>query len=179
MHSATIYTIGHSTLPIEQFMERLTHYGIELLVDIRTIPRSRYNPQFNEQALANASRARGIAYLWCKDLGGLRKAHADSINTGWRNGGFRGYADYMQTDKFKQALQQLIQLAQTKRTAVMCAEAVPWRCHRSLVADALIVRGYTVMDILTESDLREHALTFFASVQGLDITYPGSQASLL
>ncbi len=132
-----IFTLGHSTLPIERFISLLRNYGIERLVDIRTVPRSRHNPQFNDTALASTLKTEHIEYVPMQTLGGLRHARKDSPNTGWRNASFRGYADYMQTEAFQDALQTLIQMSRKERVAIMCAEAVPWRCHRSLVADAL------------------------------------------
>jgi uncharacterized protein (DUF488 family) len=144
-----IFTLGHSTLPIERFVAVLQAYGIERLADIRTIPRSRHNPQFNNTALADSLAAQHLDYLHIKALGGLRHARKDSPNTGWRNEGFRGFADYMQTEEFRDALEALIQIGREKRVAIMCAEAVPWRCHRSLVADALSVRGVPVVEILS------------------------------
>lgn len=177
--AGVVFTLGHSTLPIDRFIALLRTYGIELLVDIRTIPRSRHNPQFNGAALADTLSAEGIDFVHLRALGGLRHAHKDSPNTGWRNGSFRGYADYMQTEAFLRALETLIQLGRSKRTAIMCAEAVPWRCHRSLVADALGVRGIPVVEILSETSYRMHKLTSFAQVEGMQITYPPEQATLL
>lgn len=174
-----IFTVGHSTRPIDAFIGLLRIYGIEQLIDIRTLPRSRYNPQFNDTALAGILPAAGIDYEHMKSLGGLRHARKDSPNTGWRNGGFRGYADYMLTDDFKQALATLIDKSSNKRTAIMCAESVPWRCHRSLVADALMVRGITTVEILSETHSRVHPLTAFAKVKGTEITYPPEQMVLL
>jgi uncharacterized protein (DUF488 family) len=175
----SIFTLGHSTLPIERFIAVLQAYGIERVADIRTIPRSRHNPQFNDTALADSLRAQHLAYVHIKALGGLRHARKDSPNTGWRNGGFRGYADYMQTEEFQNALEALIQMSRGTRVAIMCAEAVPWRCHRSLVADALGVRGVPVIEILSDSSYRMHTLTPFARVDGVRITYPPDQATLL
>ena len=174
-----IFTLGHSTLPIEQFTAVLESYGIKRLVDIRTIPRSRHNPQFNDAALADSLKARNLEYVHLKPLGGLRRSRKGSPNTGWRNEGFRGFADYMQTEEFQDALAALIGMSREKRTAIMCAEAVPWRCHRSLVADALSVRGGPVVEILSESSWRMHQLTPFARVEGTDITYPPEQPALL
>ena len=174
-----VFTVGHSTLPIERFVALLQVYGIERLVDIRTIPASRHNPQFNETALANSLKAEHLEYLHMRALGGLRRARKDSPNTGWRNESFRGYADYMQTEAFQAALESLIDMSRRKRVAIMCAEAVPWRCHRSLVADALGVRGVPAIEILSESSYRTHTLTPFAEVHGLQITYPPEQATLL
>ena len=174
-----VFTLGHSTLPIEAFLALLQAYGIERLVDIRTIPRSRHNPQFNDTSLASSLKARHLQYAHLKALGGLRRPRKDSPNTGWRNGGFRGFADYMQTEEFRDALAALIRTSRENRVAIMCAEAVPWRCHRSLVADALMVRGVPVVEILSESSYRTHELTPFAQVAGVRITYPSEQATLL
>ena len=174
-----IFTLGHSTLPIEQFIAVLESYGIKGLVDIRTIPRSRHNPQFNDTALAESLKAQHLDYVHLKPLGGLRRPRKDSENTGWRNEGFRGFADYMQTEEFRDALASLIRMSRDKRIAVMCAEAVPWRCHRSLVADALSVRGVPVVEILSGSSWRMHQLTPFARVAGTHITYPPQQPALL
>ncbi len=167
-----MFTIGHSTLPIERFIECLCAYHIDVLIDIRSIPRSRHNPQFNADVLPASLQASGIEYRAMPDLGGLRHAHRDSPNAGWRNASFRGYADYMQTAAFDAAIEALILLGRRHRVALMCAEAVPWRCHRSLVADALLVRGIPVVEILSASSHRPHQLTPFAHVDGLRITYP-------
>jgi uncharacterized protein (DUF488 family) len=174
-----IFTVGHSTLPIERFVALLHAYGIERLADIRTVPRSRHNPQFNDNALAAALRAENIEYVPLAALGGLRRPRKDSPNTGWRNESFRGYADYMQTDAFHDGLAALIQISREKRVAIMCAEAVPWRCHRSLVADAVSVRAIPVVEIMSESSYQMHKLTPFARVEGTTTTYPPDQASLL
>lgn len=174
-----IFTLGHSTLPIERFIALVQFYGIERLVDIRTIPRSRHNPQFNGDALAGSLTAEHIEYVHMQALGGLRHARKDSGNTGWRNASFRGYADYMQTAAFDDALEMLIRMSREKRLAMMCAEAVPWRCHRSLVADALGVRGLPVVEILAQGSDRMHKLTPFARVEGTRISYPPLQAPLL
>ena len=174
-----IFTLGHSTLPIERFVAVLQAYGIERLADIRTIPRSRHNPQFNDTALANSLKAGDLDYVHLRALGGLRHARKDSPNTGWRNESFRGFADYMQTEEFESALEALIRMGKEKRLAIMCAEAVPWRCHRSLVADALSVRCVPVIEILSESSYRTHTLTPFARVEGVRITYPPDQGKLL
>ena len=173
-----IFTVGHSTLPIDQFIALLHAYGIACVADIRTVPRSRHNPQFNGDALADALKAKKIKYLHLPALGGLRHARKDSANTGWRNKSFRGYADYMQTEPFAEGLAELSQMSRQKRTAIMCAEAVPWRCHRSLVADALSVRGIPAVEILSESNYRLHKLTPFAHVEGTDISYPPDQSEL-
>ena len=177
--AGTIFTVGHSTLPIDSFLGLLHACGIEALADIRSVPRSRYNPQFNADALADALKNGGIEYLAMPALGGLRHSRKGSPNTGWRHESFRGYADYMQTPAFTEAVEALARAGGRKRIAIMCAEAVPWRCHRSLVADALCVRGIGVIDILSPTDWRAHRLTEFAHVEGLSITYPPRQQSLL
>jgi uncharacterized protein (DUF488 family) len=173
-----IFTLGHSTLPIGRFIDRLKLYGIAQLADIRSVPRSRYNPQYNFDDLAASLKSAGIGYAHLKALGGMRKARADSVNTGWREGGFRGYADYMETPEFAQALDRLIAMSRQSRAAIMCAESMPWRCHRSLVSDALVVRGVPVIEILTEREWRMRELTAFARVEGTQITYPPEQPSL-
>jgi uncharacterized protein (DUF488 family) len=170
--SPPILTIGHSTRPIEAFLHLLEAHGVKHLVDVRTIPRSRYNPQFNDGALAVSLPSAGIAYTNMKALGGLRHPRPDSRNTGWRNLSFRGYADYMQTPEFAAALDTLIQIALAEPAAIMCAEAVPWRCHRSLIADALTVRTCAVAHIMGEGPPQPHSLTSFAKVSGSRITYP-------
>ncbi|MGE0009059.1 MAG: DUF488 family protein [Parvibaculaceae bacterium] len=174
-----IFTVGHSTLAIGDFVALLKAYGVEQLADIRTIPRSRHNPQFNDDALAESLAAGHIAYIAMPALGGLRHPRRDSPNGGWRNKSFRGYADYMQTGEFRDAVEHLVRIGREKRTAIMCAEAVPWRCHRSLVADALAVRGVPVVEILSGTNYRMHALTSFAKVDGASVTYPPEQGRLL
>jgi uncharacterized protein (DUF488 family) len=174
-----IFTVGHSTLPLERFIGVLHAYGVERLADIRSIPRSRRNPQFNADALPAPLAGEGVEYRPMPELGGLRHARKDSPNRGWRNESFRGYADYMQTPAFADAVEVLVRLGREKRTAIMCAEAVPWRCHRSLVADALLVRDVAVIEILSETDWRPHKMTGFAVVDGLSVTYPPEQQSLL
>jgi uncharacterized protein (DUF488 family) len=169
---SVVYTIGHSTRSLDQFVELLHTYGIGRLVDVRTIPRSRHNPQFNGDILGNSLRNRRISYRQMKELGGLRHAHADSPNGGWHNASFRGFADYMQTPEFAAAIEKLVELAREKPTAIMCAEAVPWRCHRSLIGDALLVRGIEVRDIYGITSIKPHDLTSMARVEGLCITYP-------
>jgi uncharacterized protein (DUF488 family) len=177
--AGAIFTVGHSTRAIEEFIALLQTYGIEHLADVRTVPRSRHNPQFNSDELARALKDANIDYVPLPALGSLRKPRKDSINTGWRNESFRGYADHMQTEAFQEVLDKLIVLSRDKRTAIMCAEAVPWRCHRSLVADALGVRGLPVIEILSQGDYRPHKLTPFAHVEGTAITYPPEQGALL
>ena len=175
----TIFTVGHSTLPIADFIALIRAYRIATVADIRTVPKSRHNPQFNADALGKSLAKAKIDYVPLPALGGLRHARKDSPNMGWHNESFRGYADYMQTDGFTAGLDQLIALSRKTRTAIMCAEAVPWRCHRSLVADALEVRGIPAVEILSPTSWREHKLTPFAHVEGTHITYPPEQTSLL
>jgi len=167
-----ILTIGHSTRPIGAFIELLQQHEVERLVDIRTIPGSRRNPQFNSEALAKSLEREGVAYVHLKELGGLRHPRRDSINTGWRNPSFRGYGDYMQTTEFEKALGLLLRLCGENRCAVMCAEAVPWRCHRSLLADALLARGIPVEHILSGNRREVHNLTPFARIQHERVVYP-------
>ncbi len=170
-----IFTIGHSNRTIEDFLDILKHYHIIELVDIRTIPKSRHNPQFNSEDLAHVLRNHHIGYRHQKNLGGLRHTHTNSINTAWHNASFRGFADYMQTEEFKDGLQELIKIADKKTVAIMCAEAVPWRCHRSLIGDALLVHGIQVEDIYSISSLKPHTLTPWAVVHGTSITYPATE----
>lgn len=169
----TIYTIGHSNHPIDEFIRILQAYGIEEVVDVRTIPKSRHNPQFNEEELQEELRRHNIEYVRLEGLGGLRHTIKTSVNTAWKNASFRGYADYMQTPEFARAIGELIDLGKEKRVAIMCAEAVPWRCHRSLIGDALLVRGIQVEDIMNEKTRKPHRLTPWAKVDGDRITYPG------
>jgi len=164
--------MGHSILSIEEFIERVRKWGIQQVIDVRTIPKSRHNPQFEKEALIGELKKSDIFYLHLKALGGLRKPVKDSENDGWRNSSFRGYADYMQTPKFEEALVKLISLAREKTSVILCAEAVPWRCHRSLVADALVSRGFHVEDIFSERLTRPHLLNPMARVRGNNITYP-------
>lgn len=166
-----LLTIGHSTHPIGEFMAMLEAQGVDQLVDVRTIPRSRHNPQFNRDALAVSLREAEMRYIPMPGLGGLRHARPDSPNTAWRNASFRGYADYMQTAEFRENLDRLIELSQQAPTAIVCAEAVPWRCHRSLIADALTVRGIPVEHIMTAVSAQPHKLTPFARVEGSDLIY--------
>jgi uncharacterized protein (DUF488 family) len=168
----TVSTIGHSNRSIEEFIALLKQNGIACLLDIRTVPKSRHNPQFGQDQLPAALEAAGIEYRYLAGLGGLRRPRPDSPNGGWRNTAFRGYADYMQTEAFAQNVDTVVALAEHTRCALMCAEAVPWRCHRSLVADALVVRGIEVEEIIGPQAPKPHKLTAFARVDGLRITYP-------
>jgi uncharacterized protein (DUF488 family) len=170
--SPVVLTIGHSTRTLEEFIELLQAHAVSRVVDVRTVPRSRHNPQFNKTTLPRSLKKAGLGYIHLPGLGGLRHAQRESINLGWRNTSFRGYADYMQTAEFEQSLQELIRLANQDRIALMCAEAVPWRCHRSLIADALLVRGIRTEDIMSLTHRPVHTLTPFAKVRGTTITYP-------
>jgi uncharacterized protein (DUF488 family) len=169
----TIYTIGHSTRSIEQFLAMLKGHGIEEVVDVRTIPQSRRNPQFGQDMLAASLKKHDMAYTHLATLGGLRRPAKESINTGWENASFRGYADYMATEQFRQGLEELEALAEKKRVAIMCAEAVPWRCHRSLLADALTVQGWQVLHMQSGKTAKEHELTPFLRVEGGKMVYRG------
>jgi len=170
--SRIVLTIGHSVRTLEGFIGLLQSNGVTRVVDVRTVPRSRHNPQFNKTSLPGSLKKAGLGYVHIPGLGGLRHAHRDSLNVGWRNASFRGYADYMQTPEFERSLEELIQLANQDRIALMCAEAVPWRCHRSLIADALLVHGIRVEDITSSTRRHVHTRTPFAKVQGTTITYP-------
>jgi uncharacterized protein (DUF488 family) len=171
----TLFTIGHSTHSLDDFVAMLRAHGVERLVDVRTVPRSKHNPQFNRDTFSESLHNRHFSYRHLKVLGGLRHPRRDSINTAWRNDSFRGYADYMQTPEFEEGLEQLIELAEEKPTAIMCAESVPWRCHRSLIADALIARGHEVCDIMSETSAKPHKLNPMAKVRAKRVTYPGQQ----
>jgi uncharacterized protein (DUF488 family) len=171
-----LLTIGHSTRTLEAFIHLLQAHHVTLVVDVRTIPRSRHNPQFNRETLPNSLRAADIDYEHIPGLGGLRHTSADSPNEAWRNASFRGFADYMQTDEFAESLDSLIDRARKDRVAMMCAEAVPWRCHRSLIADAMAVRGIRVEHILSAVRTQTHILTPWARVRGKRITYPALEA---
>ena len=165
-------TLGHSTRPIDEFLGLLKAHGVTRLVDVRTVPHSRRNPQYDTVALGRALKAAGIGYVHAPGLGGFRKTTPDSPNAGWRNLSFRGYADYMQTPEFAAELSALIELARTDRVALMCAEAVPWRCHRSLIADALGVQHVPACEIASATRLQPHKLTRFARVKDGTLTYP-------
>ncbi len=168
-----LFTIGHSTHPIKEFISILKEYEIECLVDIRHYPGSRYCPQFKKERLKKSLEKAGIQYLHKENLGGRRRVNKESDeNAGWRNAAFRGYADYMQTKEFKEALKELMELAKKKTIVIMCAEAVPWRCHRSMVGDALLVRDFAVDDIMSATQAKPHKLTRFAHVYRKKITYP-------
>ena len=172
-----LLTVGHSTRPIGEFISLLRAHNVACVADVRTIPRSRHNPQFNADSLPASLKATGIGYRHIADLGGLRHTTAASVNTGWRNASFRGFADYMQTPQIERALEALIKLANRRQIVLMCAEAVPWRCHRSLIADALVVRGISTQHITSATRRQPHTLTPFAKVRGRQITYPASDPS--
>ncbi len=174
-----VYTIGHSTRPIEELHALLKMTKVTMLADVRTIPRSRRNPQYNIDVLPTSLAQEEIAYEHMPGLGGLRHALRDSPNTGWRNASFRGYADYMRTEEFEIALSHLIDVAGQHRTAIMCAEALPWRCHRSLIADALVTRGLAVTHIFGGGRIQHHVVTKWAVVVGSRITYPPTEATVL
>ena len=170
--TAVILTVGHSTRPLDAFSDLLKIHRVQVIVDVRTVPRSRHNPQFNLDILPGALRGVGIRYEHLSGLGGLRHARRDSPNLGWRNSSFRGFADYMQTEEFEKNLEKLIRLSRRKRICLMCAEAVPWRCHRSLIADALQARGLLVGHITSKRQPQLHKLTPFARLDGTRIVYP-------
>ena len=175
--SPLIMTVGHSTHTLDEFISLLQAHGATCVADVRTVPRSRHNPQFNRDDLAVSLKNAGLGYVHLPGLGGLRHTKSDSPNTGWRNASFRGYADYMQTQAFAESLVELIQLSTQAQIVVMCAEAVPWRCHRTLIADALLVRGIRAEHILSPTHRQVHTLTPFAKVCGVTITYPAEAST--
>ena len=170
--STVVLTIGHSTRTLEEFVELLGGYVVTLLMDVRTVPRSRYNPHFNKETLPNSLKPYGIRYIHLPEIGGLRHPKHDSVNMAWKNSGFRGYADYMQTQEFTDNLLKIISLARENRLVLMCAEALPWRCHRSLISDALVVRHVKVEHIIGKDSAINHKLNEMAYVEGTKITYP-------
>lgn len=165
-------SVGHSDRSLEEFLRLLQSHQVTLLVDVRKMPGSRRNPQFNRDALTQSLHEAGIRYLHIPGLGGLRRRTPDSPNSGWKNASFQGYADYMLTPEFERSIGELMDRARGERAALMCAEAVPWRCHRSLIADALVVRGIAVEHILSPSRTQTHVLRPWAHVEGTRITYP-------
>ena len=168
----TIFTIGHSTRTIDEFIDLLKTYAVTLLVDVRTVPRSRHNPQFNKETLPNTLKTQNIKYIHMAEIGGLRRPKHDSINLAWKNSSFRGYADYMQTKEFTENLLKIIALSRENCLALMCAEALPWRCHRSLISDALVARHIKVEHIISVNSCLNHQLSEMAHVEGTKITYP-------
>jgi uncharacterized protein (DUF488 family) len=167
-----VLTMGHSTRPLEEFIDLLKAHSVTILIDVRSVPRSRHNPQFNGDTLPVVLKLVGIRYTHAAGLGGFRRANPASPNMGWRNASFRGYADYMQTAEFAENLASMMELAMHERVVLMCAEAVPWRCHRSLIADALLVHGIRAEEIISKTHLQAHTLTSFAKLDGMTITYP-------
>ncbi len=167
-----ILAVGHSTHPLEDFIALLQAHGVVVLADIRTVPRSRTNPQFNVDALGASLKPAGIGHLHIPELGGLRKRRPDSPNGAWRNKSFQGYADHMQTGTFAAGLERLREVSEAGPTAIMCAEALRWRCHRSLVSDALFARGVVVEHIESRTRTRPHQPPPFARIRGLKVTYP-------
>ncbi len=170
--TSLILTVGHSNRTLEDFLHLLQAHGVTRVVDVRTIPRSAHNPQYNRETLPQDLRQAGLSYEHMPGLGGLRHTTRDSLNTGWRNASFRGFADHMQTAEFEAALEELIQQAREARLVIMCAEAVPWRCHRSLIADALTVRGNLCEHITSRTRRQPHRMTPFAQVRKGHLTYP-------
>jgi len=171
---SSIYAIGHSTHPLDDFISLLKPHGIRIIADVRTVPRSRHVPQFNQESFKAALKAQGLGYRHFKQLGGLRKPRRDSTNLGWKNSSFRGFADYMQSQEFETGIAELIKLTEAEGPVViMCAEALPWRCHRSLIADALVARGFEVLQLDSRGHTKPHTLTSFASVKDSKVTYPG------
>ena len=169
---ATILTIGHSTRTLDEFVDMLRAYHVSLVVDVRSVPRSQHNPQFNKENLPSTLKLNGIKYVHMPEIGGLRRPKSDSINLAWRNKSFRGYADYMQTKEFTEQLLKITALERENHVAIMCSEALPWRCHRSLIADALVVRHVKVKHIVSVDSSVDHKLTECAQVEGTRITYP-------
>jgi uncharacterized protein (DUF488 family) len=174
--SPTVLTVGHSTRPIGEFVRLLEAHGVTWVLDVRSVPRSRHNPQFNRDTLPASLSTAGIGYSHLAGLGGLRRPKPDSINTGWKNVSFRGYADYMQTPEFEASLEKLLETARKECVALMCAEAVPWRCHRSLIADALLARGLRTEHILSETRRDIHTMRSFVKREGTRVTYPAPDA---
>jgi uncharacterized protein (DUF488 family) len=175
MSTTRVLTVGHSTHPIDEFIEILRANAVTCVADVRTIAKSRHNPQFGEDQLTVSLPAAGIEYRRLEGLGGLRHTTKQTVNGAWRNASFRGYADYMQTPEFDTAIGGLIELAQTQTVAIMCAEAVPWRCHRSLIGDGLLARGVQVDDIMSPTQTKPHTMTLFAHVDGTRVTYPATE----
>jgi uncharacterized protein (DUF488 family) len=167
-----VLTIGHSTRTLEEFVQLLEVYGVTLVADVRTVPRSRHNPQFNKETLPASLKHYGVRYIHMPEIGGLRHPKHESVNNAWQNSGFRGYADYMQTQEFTDSLLKLVALARENRLALMCAEALPWRCHRNLISDALVVRHVKVEHIISKDSTINHTLNELAQVEGTKITYP-------
>lgn len=177
MRPLVIFTIGHSTRTVEAFLRLLKAHGVQRVIDVRRIPRSLHNPQFDRGRLSTTLHRAGMHYRHIPGLGGLRRPRPDSTNMGWRNTSFRGYADYMQTPAFETSLSRCIELAKREQVVLMCAEALPWRCHRSLIADALVARGIEASEIVSGVRARPHSMTPWARVTGARVTYPAAPAS--
>jgi uncharacterized protein (DUF488 family) len=167
-----VLTIGHSTRTLEEFVQLIEVYGLTLVVDVRTVPRSRHNPHFNKETLPTSLKHYGVRYIHMPEIGGLRHPKHESVNTAWKNSGFRGYADYMQTQEFTNSLLKIVALARENRLVLMCSEALPWRCHRNLISDALVVRHIKVEHIISKDGVIDHELNSLAQVEGTKITYP-------
>ena len=176
--SVTVHTVGHSNRSLEALLGILRAHGIECLADVRSVPRSRHNPQFNAEALSKTLPLSGIDYVPLPRLGGLRRPRADSRNLAFRNDSFRGYADYMETADFEKGIAELLALARARRTAIMCAEAIYDRCHRSLISDALVCRGVETVHLLDAKKILKHPLTPAARIVDGRPTYPAAQGSL-
>jgi uncharacterized protein (DUF488 family) len=172
VHELTIYTVGHSTRTLPEFINLMVAYKITLVIDVRAYPNSKHNPQFNKETFMNSLKENNIKYIHMPALGGLRRPHADSINIALENKSFRGYADYMQTKEYNENLLNLLVLAKENCTAIMCAEAVPWRCHRSLISDSLVARHIKVYHILNQQNFTTHELNPIAKIEGTKVTYP-------
>lgn len=170
-----LFTVGHSNRTFEELLSLLEAHGVARLIDVRTAPGSRRNPELRKDQLAGLLHEQGIEYRHMPELGGFRKPRPESPNMVWRNASFRGYADYMGTPEFEAGLARLIDLIDPVQTAIMCAEAVPWRCHRSLIADALVARGTPVEHIVSEKRRDPHRITPFARVEGGRVTYPAAE----
>ena len=170
--AATVFTIGHSTRTLSEFTELLQTYAVTIVIDVRTVPRSRHNPQFNKETLPAALKLHGVRYIHMPEIGGLRHPKRDSINLALQNSGFRGYADYMQTQEFTDGLLKLVALARENSVALMCAEALPWGCHRNLLSDTLVARHVRVLHIISKTDTITHQLNELAHVEGYRVTYP-------
>ena len=177
---ATIWTIGHSTLPIEDFLRVLDTHRIEAIADVRRFPGSRRHPQYGQEAFESTLATHGIAYLWLPELGGRRQPSPQSPNTAWRNAAFRGYADHMASEEFARGMAKLLALAADARTAILCAEAVWWRCHRALISDALCARGIAVLHIADAQHVKPHPLTAPARIVEGRLSYaPPEQQQLI
>jgi uncharacterized protein (DUF488 family) len=168
-----IWTVGHSTRPLEELVEALRSFEIKVLADVRSFPASRRYPQFNKEQLKASLAAAGIEYQHFPELGGRRRVRPDSLNVSWRNESFRGYADYMETNNFREGIAHFLDVAHVSRTAIMCAEAVWWRCHRSLISDYLKAKGVEVMHIMAPGKSEAHPFTSAARIVNGELSYRG------